>query len=121
MNTHFLGFECQIQFGQSATRPIEPCCGTLAALLLLAGTSPQRRLALPAHRITAHSGASLVKYAGYGSCQTRLETGLAAQKFPRRRGVGVGWGRLVYWGNMVGAVGSLVAAVALLGAAVLAL
>jgi hypothetical protein len=33
-------------------------------LLLLAGTSPQRRRVLPAHRITAHSGASLVKYAG---------------------------------------------------------
>ena len=64
MNAHFVCFEYQIQFGPSATHPIEPCCGTLAALLLLAGTSPQRRLALPAHRITAHSGASLVKYAG---------------------------------------------------------
>jgi hypothetical protein len=42
--------------GESATHPIEPRCGALAALLLLAGTSPQRRLALPAHRITAHSG-----------------------------------------------------------------
>jgi hypothetical protein len=64
MNAHFLGFEFQIQFVPSATHPIEPCCGTLAALLLLAGTSPQRRHALPEHRITAHSGASLVKYAG---------------------------------------------------------
>jgi hypothetical protein len=113
MNAHFLGFEFQIQFVPSATHPIEPCCGTLAALLRqsqrlwpstgtnspeglfvsglsLAGTSPQRRLPcrahqrlqalvvaqadsrlsespatpLPAHRITAHSGASLVKYAG---------------------------------------------------------
>ena len=36
-------------------------CGTLAALLLLAGTRPQLPCALPAHRITAHSGASLVK------------------------------------------------------------
>jgi len=42
----------------SAARPIEPRCGTLAALLLLAGTSPQRRRALPAHRIAAHSAAS---------------------------------------------------------------
>jgi hypothetical protein len=33
-------------------------------LFLLAGTSPQRRLALPAHRITAHSDVSLVKYPG---------------------------------------------------------
>jgi hypothetical protein len=64
MNAHILGFECQIQFVPSATPPIEPRCGALAALLLLAGTSPQRRLALPAHRITAHSGVSLVKYAG---------------------------------------------------------
>ncbi|MFM8898557.1 MAG: hypothetical protein ACKOF9_01230 [Burkholderiales bacterium] len=43
---------------------IEPRCGTLAALLFLVGISPLRRLALPAHRIAAHSGASLVKYAG---------------------------------------------------------
>jgi hypothetical protein len=64
MNTYLFGFECQIQFGPSATHPIEPCCAALAALLLLAGTSPQRRLALPAHRITAHSGASLVKNPG---------------------------------------------------------
>jgi hypothetical protein len=64
MNAHFLGFECQIQFVRNATHPIEPCCGALAALLLLAGTSPQRRRALPAHRTTAHSGASLVKYPG---------------------------------------------------------
>jgi hypothetical protein len=64
MNAHLVGFECQIQFVPRATHPIAPCCGTLAALLLLAGTSPQRRRALPAHRITAHSGASPVKYAG---------------------------------------------------------
>jgi len=44
--------------GESATHPIEPRCGALAALLLLAGMSPQRRRALPAHRIAAHSGAS---------------------------------------------------------------
>ena len=30
--------------------------GPLAAMLLLAGRSPQRRHVLPAHRITAHSG-----------------------------------------------------------------
>ena len=44
--------------GESATHPIEPSCGTLAALLLLAGRSPRRRRALPAHPIAAHSGAS---------------------------------------------------------------
>ena len=43
--------------GDSATRPIRPRCGALAALLLLAGMSPQRRRALPAHRIAARSGA----------------------------------------------------------------
>ncbi len=48
--------------GESATHPIEPRCGTLAALLRLAGMSPQRCLALPAHRITAHSGASNCRY-----------------------------------------------------------
>ena len=55
-----------------ATHPIEPRCGALAALLLLAGMSPQRpaqakrrarlRLALPAHRIAAHSGASNCRF-----------------------------------------------------------
>jgi len=45
-------------WGDSATHPIEPRCGTLAALLLLAGMSPQRRRALPARRIAAHPGAS---------------------------------------------------------------
>ena len=44
--------------GGSATRSIELRCGTLAALLLRAGWSLQRRRALPAHRITANSGAS---------------------------------------------------------------
>ena len=58
MTTHIFGFECQIQFVSGATHPIEPCCGTLAALLLFAGTSLKRCLVLPAHRITAHSGAS---------------------------------------------------------------
>jgi hypothetical protein len=47
---------------ESATRPIELRYGALAALLLLAGMSPQRRLALPAHRITAHSGASNYRF-----------------------------------------------------------
>ena len=64
MNADLLGFECQIQFVPTATHPIELCCCTLAALLLLAGTSPHRRLFLPAHRITAHSVVSLVKYTG---------------------------------------------------------
>jgi len=48
--------------GESATRPIAPRCGTLAALLLLAGTSPLRRHALSAHRITAHSAMSNCRF-----------------------------------------------------------
>ncbi len=73
------------RFGVSATRPSAPHCGTLAALLSqgqealafgrhkqssglfvsglsLAGTSPQRRRALPAHRITAHSAVSNCRF-----------------------------------------------------------
>ncbi|MFM8901445.1 MAG: hypothetical protein ACKOF9_16095 [Burkholderiales bacterium] len=64
MSSYFDDFDCLILFAPSATHPIELHCGTLAALLLLVGMSPPRRRALPAHRITAHSGASPVKYAG---------------------------------------------------------
>jgi hypothetical protein len=42
----------------SATHPIEPFGGALAALLRLAGMSPLRCRALPSHRRTAHSGVS---------------------------------------------------------------
>jgi hypothetical protein len=42
---------------QRATRWLEPGCGTLAALFQLARSSPSQRRALPAHRITARSGA----------------------------------------------------------------
>ena len=58
MNTDFRTHDHARLSGDGATHPIEPRYGTLAALLLLAGTSPQRRHALPAHRIAAHSGAS---------------------------------------------------------------
>lgn len=50
------------QLGESATYPIDLRCGMLAALLLLAGMSPQLRLALPARRITAHSVASNCRF-----------------------------------------------------------
>ncbi|MDO8372532.1 MAG: hypothetical protein Q7T39_11445 [Polaromonas sp.] len=43
---------------QNATHPIEPPWRALAALRLLAGRRLPRRLALPAHPMTAHSGAS---------------------------------------------------------------
>ncbi|MCI4431431.1 MAG: hypothetical protein JHC40_19950 [Burkholderiales bacterium] len=58
MNTEIYSHDDPRHSGESATHPIAPRCGTLAALLLLAGMSPPRRRALPAHRITAHSGAS---------------------------------------------------------------
>jgi hypothetical protein len=57
MNTRVCAHEQIHLLGDSATHPIEPRCDTLAALLLLAGMSPQRRRALPARRIAAHSGA----------------------------------------------------------------
>jgi hypothetical protein len=57
MNTEIHTHDDRHHLGESATHPIAPRCGTLAALLLLAGGSPPRRRALPAHRITAHSGA----------------------------------------------------------------
>jgi hypothetical protein len=44
------------QIAKRATHPIEPRCGTQAALLLVAGTSQLPRRALPVHRIAAHSG-----------------------------------------------------------------
>ena len=58
MKPDFCGHDRVHLLGESATHPIEPRCGTLAALLLLAGMSPQRRRALPSHCIAAHSGAS---------------------------------------------------------------
>ena len=84
MNIEVLPHDSLHLLGESATHPIEPRCGTLAALLALqaapseawpfarhgqstglpvsglslAGMSPQRRRALPAHRIAARLGAS---------------------------------------------------------------
>ncbi len=56
MNTDIFFHDHLYLYSHSATHPIELRCGTLAALLLLAGTSPPRRPALPAHRSAAHSG-----------------------------------------------------------------
>ncbi|MBY4599834.1 hypothetical protein [Ottowia caeni] len=86
MNTRFLCSDNAHPFGESATHPIRPPSGTLAALLVLAGTSlrrphpgraqPSQRLGmfepsegaqapseprlkpLPAHPMTTSSGAS---------------------------------------------------------------
>ena len=46
------------QLGESATHPIEPPCGALGALLVLAGMSLPRPRAFPPHPMTAHSGVS---------------------------------------------------------------
>jgi hypothetical protein len=45
------------QMGESATHPIEPPWGALAALRLKAGRGLLPRRALPAHPMTTHSGA----------------------------------------------------------------
>jgi hypothetical protein len=58
MNAHFCTHDHVHPLGERATHPIELRYGTPAALLLLAGMSPQRRRALLAHRIAAHSGVS---------------------------------------------------------------
>ncbi|WP_431777518.1 hypothetical protein [Ottowia caeni] len=57
MNTRFLCSDNAHPFGESATHPIRPPSGTLAALLVLAGTSLPRPHALPAHPMTTCSGA----------------------------------------------------------------
>ncbi|HEX5738317.1 MAG TPA: hypothetical protein VFY22_07390 [Hydrogenophaga sp.] len=62
MNTENLGHEGAHHMGESATDPIEPPASALAALLLLAGSSPLRRHALPAPPLTAHSGLSNCRF-----------------------------------------------------------
>ena len=73
MNTEISTHDDPHRLGESATRPIEPRCGALAALLLLAGMSPPRRRALPAHRIATHSGAS--------NCGFQVEKAMKATLF----------------------------------------
>jgi len=58
MNTEDFGHERVHHMGESATNPIKLPGRALAALLFLAGSSPLRRHALPAHPLTAHSGLS---------------------------------------------------------------
>jgi hypothetical protein len=62
MNTEHLGHEEAHLMGEGATDPIELPGSTLAALLFLAGSSPLRRRALPAHSLTAHSGPSNCRF-----------------------------------------------------------
>jgi len=62
MNIDFFGFDKPHLLGERATHPIRPPSGALAALLLLAGTGMQRRRALPAHPMTACSGASNYRF-----------------------------------------------------------
>ena len=52
MKPDFCGHDRVHLLGESATHPIEPRCGTLAALLLLAGKQPaaSSRLAIAPHR-----------------------------------------------------------------------
>ena len=67
MNAHIPAHDIHHFMGDSATHPSEPRCGALAALLRLAGMSPQPRRALPAHPIAARSGASNCGFQGYFS------------------------------------------------------
>jgi hypothetical protein len=62
MNLEISSHEPHHLVRKNATHPIEPRCGALAALLRLAGISPLRCRALPAHRSAAHSGASNYRF-----------------------------------------------------------
>jgi hypothetical protein len=57
MNIDFQCSDNLHRLGESATHPIRPPSGALAALLVLAGMSLPRPRALPAHPMTACSGA----------------------------------------------------------------
>ncbi|MCF8208640.1 MAG: hypothetical protein K9K38_04435 [Rhodoferax sp.] len=58
MNTHFFGFEGHHHLGDSATHSTEPLATHLGSLLLLAGSSLQRRRVYPNVPPAAHSDAS---------------------------------------------------------------
>jgi hypothetical protein len=58
MAADVIGLEAVHQLGENATHPIEPPCGALGALLVLAGISLPRPRAFPARPMTAHSGVS---------------------------------------------------------------
>jgi len=62
MNTEIFDHEEAHHKGVGATDPMELPGRTLAALFLLAGSSPLRRRALPAHPLTAHSGPSNCRF-----------------------------------------------------------
>ena len=62
MDTKISLHENHCRLGESATHPIELRYGTLTALLLVAGMSPQPRHALSASRIAAHSAASNYRF-----------------------------------------------------------
>ncbi|MBN8754524.1 MULTISPECIES: hypothetical protein [Variovorax] len=89
----------------------------IGATLMLATAAVLPSLAVPAWAMWLIAIALIVS--AYGFC---VSTPLAA--ISGQRGLssgGTGLGRLVYLGNMVGAVASIVAAVALLGAAFVSL
>jgi len=62
MDMDFSVFDKPYLLGESATRPIRPPSGALAALLLLAGASMRRRRVLPAHPMTVCSDASNYRF-----------------------------------------------------------
>lgn len=64
MNIDTIDHEDHRRWVEGATDPIELSVRALAALLLLAGMSPLRRRALPAHPLKAHSGLSNGRFQG---------------------------------------------------------
>jgi hypothetical protein len=61
------------RLGESATHPIEPPWGALAALRLKAGRGLLPRHALPAHPMAAHSGAF--------NCRIQAKSALSRRKY----------------------------------------
>ena len=71
MDADVIDHDAVYPFGESATHPIEPPCGALGALLLLAGMSLTRR-----HPCRARAGQSPAPFA--------LSTGAQAPVEPQR-------------------------------------
>ena len=82
MYIEFSTYDCIYRFGERATHPIAPRYGTLAALLLLVGTSSLRRRVLPAHRIAAHSGVFNCRIKVESSSHYQIPEPCASARFP---------------------------------------
>jgi hypothetical protein len=90
----------------------------IGATLMLATAAVLPWLAVPAWMLWLIAVALIVS--AYGFCVSTPLAAISGQRGLSSEGT-TGWGKLVYLGNMVGAVASIVAAVALLIAAFLTL